>query len=79
MAIWDKTRVAYNIYFTVSSFRNSTLAMGGGNSRQNSRSAEELQQDNEKIARLSHLLSLKSEHRQIVASRGWDKTQQEMV
>lgn len=53
--------------------------MGGGNSRQNSRSAEELQQDNEKIARLSHLLSLKSEHRQIVASRGWDKTQQEMA
>ena len=53
--------------------------MGGGNSRQNMRSPEDWQQDNEKIGRLSHLLALKSEHRDIVASRGWDKTQKEMV
>ena len=53
--------------------------MGGANSRHNARSPGDWQQDNEKIGRLSHLLALKSEHRDIVASRGWDKTQKEMV
>ena len=53
--------------------------MGGANSRHNAGSPGDWQQNNEKIGRLSHLLALKSEHRDIVASRGWDKTQKEMV
>ena len=53
--------------------------MGGSNSKRPAWSPEDVQQNPEKIQRLTHLLTLKSEHEQTVATRGWDKTQQEMV
>lgn len=53
--------------------------MGGGNSTSRLGSGNEIQQNKEKIERLSHLLALKSEHQQAVALRGWDKTHQEMA
>lgn len=52
--------------------------MGGGNSRQQTWAPQDMQQNPEKIERLTHLLSLKSEHDQTVATRGWDRSQQEM-
>lgn len=52
--------------------------MGGGSSRQQSWSPQDMQQNPEKIQRLTHLLALKSEHDQVVAARGWDKAQREM-
>ena len=53
--------------------------MGGGNSRQQTWAPQDMQQNPEKIERLTHLLSLKAEHDQTVATRGWDRSQQEMV
>ena len=53
--------------------------MGGGNSKRQALSPEDMQQNPEKIQRLTRLLTLKSEHEQTVATKGWDKTQQEMV
>ena len=68
----------YHVVFWVI-FQKAKKKMGGGNSRQQTWAPQDMQQNPEKIERLTHLLALKSEHDQTVATRGWDRSQQEMV